>query len=171
LEEKIMDHQALAQLLGNYGEFVGAITVVATLIFVGIQVRQSRLAMSENNRLSKISSLDESRRGFSNWRCMLASDPELSSLWRAGLAGEDLDADRKFRFAQLLREQQFLLVTAYDRYVLHDMRERADAMAGTLAALIERNPSIPEFLWLPGTEDFRDEMELQRRLIREGKGK
>ena len=48
-----MDHQELAQLLGNYGEFVGAITVVATLIFVGIQVRQSRIAMSENNRLSK----------------------------------------------------------------------------------------------------------------------
>ena len=26
-----MDHQAFAQLLGNYGEFVGAIAVVATL--------------------------------------------------------------------------------------------------------------------------------------------
>ena len=31
LEEELMDHQTFAQLLGNYGEFVGAIAVVATL--------------------------------------------------------------------------------------------------------------------------------------------
>ena len=36
-----MDHQAFAQLLGNYGEFVGAIAVVATLAYLAIQVRQS----------------------------------------------------------------------------------------------------------------------------------
>ena len=30
-----MDHQAIAQLLGNYGEFVGAIAVVITLIYLG----------------------------------------------------------------------------------------------------------------------------------------
>ena len=161
-----MDHQAFAQLLGNYGEFVGAITVVATLIFVGIQVRQSRLAMSENNRLSELASLDESRRAFSAWRCMLAADPELSSLWRAGLAGEEFDDDRKFRFSLLLQERQFLFGSAYTRYVVHNMTERANGMAGVLALLIESNPSIPEFSWLPGAEEFRDEVERQRRLIR-----
>lgn len=31
----------LFELLGNLGEFVGAVAVVATLVFVGIQVRQS----------------------------------------------------------------------------------------------------------------------------------
>ena len=36
-----MDHQALAQLLGNYGEFVGAIAVVATLAYLAVQIRQS----------------------------------------------------------------------------------------------------------------------------------
>ena len=34
-----MDHQAFAQLLGNYGEFVGAIAVVATLGYLSVQVR------------------------------------------------------------------------------------------------------------------------------------
>ena len=46
-----MDHQAFAQLLGNYGEFVGAIAVVATLIYLAIQVRHSREATVANNRL------------------------------------------------------------------------------------------------------------------------
>jgi len=36
-----MDHQAFAQLLGNYGEFVGALTVVVTLAFLTKQLRDS----------------------------------------------------------------------------------------------------------------------------------
>jgi small basic protein len=40
-----MDHQAFAQLLGNYGEFVGAIAVVATLIYLASQIRQNTKAL------------------------------------------------------------------------------------------------------------------------------
>ena len=36
-----MDHQAFAELLGNYGEFVGAIAVVVTLMYLALQIRQS----------------------------------------------------------------------------------------------------------------------------------
>jgi hypothetical protein len=45
-----MDHQAFAQLLGNYGEFVGAIAVVATLVYLAVQVRQSKESMDANTR-------------------------------------------------------------------------------------------------------------------------
>jgi len=38
-------------MLGNYGEFVGAIAVVATLVYLAIQVRHSREATVANNRL------------------------------------------------------------------------------------------------------------------------
>jgi hypothetical protein len=41
IEEDLMDHQAFAQLLGSYGEFVGAIGVVATLGYLAIQIRIS----------------------------------------------------------------------------------------------------------------------------------
>jgi hypothetical protein len=36
-----MNHQAFAQLLGNYGEFVGAVAVVITLAFLTKQLRDS----------------------------------------------------------------------------------------------------------------------------------
>jgi hypothetical protein len=36
-----MDHQTFAQILGNYGEFVGAIAVVGTLFYLAIQIRNS----------------------------------------------------------------------------------------------------------------------------------
>ena len=42
------------QILGNLGEFVGAFAVVATLIYLTIQVRHSRDAMQENSRLARV---------------------------------------------------------------------------------------------------------------------
>ena len=36
-----MDHQAFAQLLGNYGEFFGAIAVVVTLAYLARQIHQN----------------------------------------------------------------------------------------------------------------------------------
>jgi len=45
-----MDHQAFAQLLGNYGEFLGAIAVVVTLIYLAIQVRHSKEATEANTK-------------------------------------------------------------------------------------------------------------------------
>ena len=52
-----MDHQGFAQLLGNYGEFVGAIAVVGTLIYLARQVMQSKDALTANTR-----ALDDDRR-------------------------------------------------------------------------------------------------------------
>ena len=40
-----MDHQDFAQLLGNYGEFVGAIAVVVTLVYLTTQIRQNTNAI------------------------------------------------------------------------------------------------------------------------------
>jgi hypothetical protein len=37
-----MDIQAVAQLLGNFGEFAGSIAVFATLIYVAVQVKQAK---------------------------------------------------------------------------------------------------------------------------------
>ena len=47
----------LSQVLGNFGEFFGAIAVVGTLIFLSIQVQHSKRATEANTR-----SMDESRR-------------------------------------------------------------------------------------------------------------
>lgn len=40
-----MDHQAFAQLLGNYGEFIGAIAVVITLGYLATQIRHNTAAV------------------------------------------------------------------------------------------------------------------------------
>ena len=40
-----MDHQTFVQLLGNYGEFLGAIAVAVTLIYLAGQLRQNTRAL------------------------------------------------------------------------------------------------------------------------------
>jgi hypothetical protein len=45
-----MDHQAFAQLLGNYGEFLGALAVVATLFYLAVQVRHTKEATDANTK-------------------------------------------------------------------------------------------------------------------------
>ena len=39
-----MDHQAFAELLGNYGEFIGSIGVVVSLFYLGMQIRQNSIS-------------------------------------------------------------------------------------------------------------------------------
>ena len=49
-----MDHRAIAQLLGNYGEFVGAIAVVVTLIYLAIQIRTNTLVTHRTSSYARI---------------------------------------------------------------------------------------------------------------------
>jgi len=46
-----------SQLLGNFGEFIAALAVVATLFYLAVQVRHSRESVDANTR-----ALDESRK-------------------------------------------------------------------------------------------------------------
>ena len=67
-----MDHQAFAQLLGNYGEFVGAIAVVLTLIYLAIQVRQNTRWMKAAVRHQLSSLTQELLLGYAEHSALLA---------------------------------------------------------------------------------------------------
>ncbi len=52
-----MDLLTMAELFGNFGEFIGAIAVVLTLAYLAIQVRHSKVALDANTH-----AVDESRK-------------------------------------------------------------------------------------------------------------
>jgi len=68
-----MDQQAFAELLGNYGQFIGAIAVVATLIYVAVQVRYAKRQVEINGFIS---------RGVNEVSVLapVANDPEFAAL-------------------------------------------------------------------------------------------
>ncbi len=73
------------QMLGSLGEFVGAFAVVATLIYLTIQVRHSRGAMEENSWLARAAVLATTFEHFSRFRCHIIDNADVARIWRKGL--------------------------------------------------------------------------------------
>jgi hypothetical protein len=95
-------------ILGNLGEFVGAIGVVATLVYLSIQVRQSRTlieannsATEENTRLIKAETMDRYNEVVSRWRGRLIEDEQVASIWRSALRGETIEGVDAVRLENL----------------------------------------------------------------------
>ncbi len=82
------------QMLGSLGEFVGAIAVVATLVYLAIQVRHSKEAMSENSTLVRQAGLDQTNEQFSRHRDRIINDAEVAKIWidEAKVTGQKLAA-------------------------------------------------------------------------------
>jgi hypothetical protein len=101
-----MDHQAIAQLLGNYGEFVGAIAVVVTLAYLAVQIRNQ-------NRESRIASVHEivsAHRGY------LASlnDGETAEIFvKAANSFDSLSDVERLRYVQVCMHMLKLGEEAY----------------------------------------------------------
>ena len=96
-----MDHQALAQLLGNYGEFVGAVAVVVTLAYLAAQIRFNTRA-TQAASLQMASALDQ------EFLLHVGNDPETSRLWATYLRSPELLSDEErlqggYLFAAVIR--------------------------------------------------------------------
>lgn len=96
------------QTLGNLGEFIGAIGVVATLIYLSIQVRHSRTlieasnaATEENTRLVKAAAMDRYNEVVSRWRGRLIENEKVATIWNNALRGEPVEGADAVRLENL----------------------------------------------------------------------
>jgi hypothetical protein len=80
----------ISQVLGNVGEFVGAIAVVATLLYLAVQVRDA-------GRSSKFSAVQANRETKIAWFSSLRDSPHLPAIQLKVLAGEALEAEDELR--------------------------------------------------------------------------
>ena len=160
-----MDHQAFAQLLGNYGEFVGAIAVVATLFYLAVQVRHSKDATEANTR-----SLEQSRElalneaGFNVGRSRLdftrALIPHID-LWIRGNAGEPLDRVEAEIYASFIVARWG--IAFWETQAINKLHDIKDVGIHDFAAFLSQNPGARS-VW----EEFnRVEQEYRDRLLDE----
>jgi hypothetical protein len=146
-----MEHQAFAQLLGNYGEFVGAIAVVITLLYLAVQIRQN----TESLRLSSELALSQQTSDFA---ARMWAHPEMLRIWDLVVTDPSslsIDEIGQFRWVCadlfLVYEGQYQL---YKRgHVAEDVwKGKADMMCGLL-----ESPIVSEW-WSPRmaplTDDF-----------------
>ena len=98
-----------AQLLGNIGEFFGAIAVVVTLIFLTLQVRQ-------NTRQMRRAEMNAASTQFSLTRMAIVSDRSLAELLHKAMQTPDeIDQVDQLQVDMWLGEQMNAMFHAWDR--------------------------------------------------------
>ena len=96
--------------LGNIGDFVGGIAVIATLIYLAVQVRH-------NTRATRLASMQSTMLAAQNVGILPVQDRDLARVVRVGLATPDeLDADEFQQFRYFL---MMMLRVHEDMFVQH----------------------------------------------------
>jgi hypothetical protein len=163
LEEEIMDHQAFAQMLGNYGEFVGAIAVVATLFYLAVQVRHSKNATEANTRsLEQSQEIAMNDAGFnvakSHQEFANAIIPH-ADIWIRGNAGEPLDHVEAEIYASFIMARW---ATAFwGAHAMNKFHDLKDVGIHDFSAFLSQNPGA-QATW---EESNRAEQEYRDRLL------
>ncbi len=108
-----------AQLLGNFGEFVGAIAVVATLAYLAVQVNHTRKATEANTRSLRANACWDGEIVFAQRNEKASRDPEFCELYRrafqpdADITSFDVNERTRIMFdvlstLQLVQAQYFM---------------------------------------------------------------
>ena len=108
-----MEHQALAQLLGNYGEFFGSIAVVVTLGYLAVQVRQ-------NNQISRFGTAKDIFYKFDTLNDRLVADPELRDALLTSDALTEEQEDILYSWANSWANTWIICQTAHDNGLIDD---------------------------------------------------
>ena len=148
-----------ADLLGNVGEFVGAIAVVVTLTFLAIQIRQS-------NQAARTAAESEDPQRLAEWHARVSAQSENRRIWDA--AAEDfgsLDPEEVRRFRWIVAELQLVFESSYYAYRGGLLSEPSWAVKRDTILGLLQNPIIQD-QWdrrqTPFSEEFRQEIEAHR---------
>ena len=138
-----------AQLLGNFGEFVGAIAVVVTLIFLTAQVRLNRVAMRESNAIASAGAVDKIFDQFTGHRRLIASDADVARIWMNGRRGDHLEPIDDLRFQQLALDYMILYSSWAQRGMAIGDREMTTMATRILSNDIAVSPGLDR-IWKGG---------------------
>ncbi len=129
------------EAIGAVAELVGAIGVVASLIYLAFQIRQSTSQMKHNTRALEVAAFDTSiQHGLEVRRLLLSSDA-LTEIWLQGCAEyPNLDRGSRARF-NMLAESVF--------YATQGLHARVEAGAMHSELLETQLPVIARMLSQP----------------------
>ena len=129
--------------IGAIAEMLGALGVIATLLYLATQIRQSKKLLDDNARFAAHAARTQTYEDLGSVRKMLAADPELASIWSMGCAGESLDVDEAFRFDIVAEHYGKAHAQVLYRRELHP--ELSDSLMEALAQFITGNPGFRDY--------------------------
>ena len=149
---------------GALGEIIGAIAVVASLVYLAVQIRQNTQQISHNIDASRLAALERNIESGNRIRELMIVNPDIATLFLTGL--KDLDAlsgADKLRFEFLLRN---IFTSFQGGYIRHRLigndPEEFRGVARMIESILER-PGARRCLekmdtdWRPEFRAFIDE--------------
>ena len=131
------------------GEVVGAVAVIATLLFVARDIRQ-------NSKSLAMSALRDTTAQWNQWSDMIASSSDLADIVAKGNKSyADLSESEKLRYGAYV--QSFFDNVESFRELVIDYRAEKDLTV--LISIVSRRVNIPGFSawWLENTSDYSAE--------------
>ena len=130
------------EAIGAVAELVGAIGVVASLVYLAYQIRQSTSQMKHNTRALEVAALDTSIQHGLEVRSLILSSDTLTEIWLKGFADyPNLDQASRARF-NMMAESVF--------YATQGLHARVEAGAMHSELLEIQLPVIARLLSQPG---------------------
>jgi hypothetical protein len=126
--------------LGAIGEIIGAIAVLATLIYLAIQTRLTRKAVEESSQHAYQQATHTAIGMYSDWRRAVLATPQLATIMVKAKKEGKLDEDEQILFT-ICFQDLFLAAAASYRGVVHNTAGY-DASIGVvhLAGVLRENP-------------------------------
>ena len=87
----------IAQLLGNFGEFVGAIAVVVTLAYLAVQVKHGQESLNENTKVVRGQVVSQVTQNAISYLHMFTQGQDTAGAFLRAAADEPLDSNDQFQ--------------------------------------------------------------------------
>ncbi len=154
-----MDLMDTAQLLGNFGEFVGAFAVVATLGYLALQIRQNTRRMEESTASQEATTYQSLMSQIIELNRGLAADQQLGEIVDKARNGEVLDDSERPRYLSLITAILRYGDMAYYQYEkgLIDERRLHSAFSPVRGIVSHAEPAMQVFQRMVDMGAFVDE--------------
>ena len=84
-------------------EIVGAIAVVASLIYIATQIRQNSDLLRQNIEIARSTIIHETSAMYVGMHAQIAQNEELADIYRRGMDNESLDETEQVRYIALIQ--------------------------------------------------------------------
>ncbi len=126
------------EALGALGELVGAVAVVATLLYLATQICQ-------NTSSQRIAAKQEMARQFADFIDFLVLNPALESLHDRGLAGEELGPKETVTFNRIMAKASWYMAVMHFQYRIQGLDESDWEESRSLIAFYCGTPGFQRF--------------------------
>ena len=141
---------------GRLSQTVANIGVIASVVFLALQVRQSQHAIDEQNMLTRLTVRDTQYENNSRLRYLILANPDLQEIAIKARTGQQLTAFEKARFRTLCAEQLFMGLTSFARAEALGFPDGLRAGVGAAVRGVRESKEFEE-CWKDVSELFRSD--------------